>query len=302
MTANLGWPTLTDDEGKIRRPKVSQASKGFALITGASSGIGAIYADRLAKRGHDLILVARRVDRLRTLADKIARETERKVEVIAADLVKREDLAKVEAVLRTDKRITTLVNNAGVASTDPLLKADVDKMSEMIALNVDAVTRLTYAAAPGFVERGGGTIINIASVVALAPWLFNGVYGASKAFVLAFSRSLKHELAEKGVRVQVVLPGVTATDLWVTTSRPLEQMPSGIVMPAPAMVDAALAGLDQGEFATLPSLPNLADWNAYEAALQALTLIPNLSRAEPAARLTGPRGVGGFASAGAPRQ
>jgi hypothetical protein len=271
---------------------MSQVSKGVALITGASSGIGAIYADRLAKRGHDLILVARRVDRLRTLADKIARETGRKVEVISADLVKRKDLAKVEAVLRTDKRITILVNDAGVASTAPLLQADVDKMSEMIALNVDALTRLTYAAAPGFVERGGGTIINIASAVALAPWIFNGVYGASKAFVLAFSRSLKHELAEKGVRVQVVLPGVTATDIWETAGTPLEQLPGEIVMPATAMVDAALAGLDQGEFATMPSLPNLADWNAYEAALQALTLIPNLSRAAPAARFREPRGVG----------
>lgn len=263
---------------------MSQATKGFALITGASSGIGAIYADRLAKRGYDLFLVARRFNRLRRLADKIVGETGRKVEVIAADLVKRKDLAKIEAVLRTDKRITTLVNDAGVASTTPLLQADVDKMSELIALNVDALTRLTYAAAPGFVERGGGTIINIASAVALAPWIFNGVYGASKAFVVAFSRSLKHELAEKGVRVQVVLPGVTATDLWVTTDTPLKQMPGEIVMSATAMVDAALAGLDQGEFATLPSLPNEADWNAYEAALQAL--VPNLSRVEPAARLT----------------
>ncbi|MCA6111169.1 SDR family NAD(P)-dependent oxidoreductase [Bradyrhizobium cenepequi] len=265
---------------------MSQAIKGFALITGASSGIGAIYADRLARRGYDLILVARRFDRLRRLADKIAGETGRKIEVIAADLVKRKDLAKVEAVLRTDRRITTVVNDAGVASTTPLLQADVDKMSEMIALNVDALTRLTYAAAPGFVERGGGTIINIASAVALAPWIFNGVYGASKAFVLAFSRSLKHELAEKGVRVHVVLPGVTATDLWGTTDTPLKQMPGGIVMPAAAMVDAALVGLDQGEFATLPSLPNVADWDAYEAGLQAL--VPNLSRAEPAARLTEP--------------
>jgi hypothetical protein len=262
---------------------MSQAIKGFPLITGASSGIGAIYADRLAKRGYDLILVARRFDRLRSLA-KVADETGRKVEVIAADLVERKDLAKVEAVLRTDQRITTLVNDAGVASTAPLLRADVDKMSEMIALNVDALTRLTYAAAPGFVERGGGTIINIASAVALAPWIFNGVYGASKAFVLAFSRSLKHELAERGVRVQVVLPGVTATDLWGTTDTPLNQMPGEIVMPATAMVDAALVGLDQGEFATLPSLPNAADWNAYEAALQAL--VPNLSHVEPAARLT----------------
>jgi hypothetical protein len=264
---------------------MNQAITGFALITGASSGIGAIYADRLAKRGHDLILVARRLDRLRTLADRIAVETGRKVEVISADLVKRKDLAKIEAVLRTDKRITTLVNDDGVASTTPLLQADVDKMSELIALNVDALTRLTYAAAPGFVERGGGTIINIASAVALAPWIFNGVYGASKASVLAFGRSLKHEPAEKGVRVQVVLPRITATDLWMATDTPLKQMPGGIVMPAAAMVDAALVGLDQGEFATLPSLPNLADWNAYEAGLQAL--VPNLSDVEPAARLTG---------------
>ena len=271
---------------------MSQVSKGVALITGASSGIGAIYADRLAKRGYDLILVARRIDRLRRLAEKVAGETGRKVEVIAADLVKRKELAKVEAVLRTDKRITTLVNDAGLASTAPLLQADVEKMSDIIALNVDALTRLTYAAAPGFVGRGGDTIINIASAIALAPWLFNGVYGASKAFVLAFSRSLKHELAEKGVRVQVVLPGVTATDLWEATGKPLKQMPSEIVMPATALVDAALAGLDQGEFATLPSLPNLVDWNAYESALQTLTLIPNLSRAEPAARLTEPRGNG----------
>jgi uncharacterized protein len=112
---------------------MSQDTKGFALVTGASSGIGAVYADRLAKRGHNLILVARNVDRLQALADKIAGETGRKVEVIAADLGKREDLATVEAVLRTDKRITTLVNNAGIGSTAPLLQADVDRMSDMIA-------------------------------------------------------------------------------------------------------------------------------------------------------------------------
>jgi hypothetical protein len=253
---------------------MSQANKGFALITGASSGIGAIYADRLAKRGHDLILVARRVDRLRRLADKIAGETGRKVEVIAADLGKRKELEKVEAVLRTDKRISTLVNDAGVGSTTPLLQADFDKMIDMIAVNVDALTRLSYAAALGFVERGGGTIINIASIAAVAPTEFapiNGVYNASKAFVLAFSQSLKHELAEKGVRVQVVLPGVPATGFWETTDTPLKQMRGEIVMPASAMVDAALAGLDQGEFATIPSLPDPADWQAYEAAGKSLS-------------------------------
>ena len=256
--------------------------KGFALITGASAGIGAVYADRLARRGHDLILVARNADRLEALAGKIRRETGRTVEVIVADLGKHEDLRKVEAVLRTDERITTLVNNAGVGATAPLLQADVDKMSGMIAVNVDALTRLTYAAAPGLVERGGGTIINIASIVAVGPEILNGVYGGTKAFVLAFSQSLKQELGAKGVRVHVVLPGATATDFWAASGRPVEQLPTAIVMTASAMVDAALAGLDQGEFATIPALPNLADWDAYETARQ--RLLPNLSRSEPAAR------------------
>lgn len=261
---------------------MSTSDKGFALITGASSGIGAIYADRLARRGHDLILVARNGERLRQLADKIAGETGRAVEVVTADLGKRPDVAKVEAILRSDARITTLVNNAGVGATAPLLQADVEKMSDMIALNVDALTRLTYAAVPGFVARGNGTVINIASIVAVAPERLNGVYGGSKAFVLAFSQSLRHELADKGVRVHVVLPGATATDFWSIAGLPVEHLPGEIVMPATAMVDAALAGLDQGEFATIPALPDLADWDAFEAARQAL--MPNLSRAEPAAR------------------
>ncbi|HEX4157650.1 MAG TPA: SDR family NAD(P)-dependent oxidoreductase [Rhizomicrobium sp.] len=209
---------------------MSQATKGFALITGASSGIGAIYADRLAKRGHDLVLVARRLDRLRALTDKIARGTGRKIEVIAADLGNRKDLAKVEAVLRTDKRITTLINDAGVVSTASLLHADVDKRSEVIALNVDALTCLTYAAACGFVERGGGTIVNIARPVALAPLLLNGVCGVSKEFVLVFSQLLRPALAENGVRIQVVLPGGTARDPWETTAMPLKEMPRELLI------------------------------------------------------------------------
>lgn len=261
---------------------MSQGFKGFALVTGASSGIGAVYAERLARRGHDLILVARNAERLHKLAGRIAAETGRKVEVIAADLGKREDLARVETELRSNRRITTLVNNAGVGATAPLLQSDIDGMSDMIALNVDALMRLTYAAVPGFVERGGGTIINIASIVAVAPERLNGVYGGSKAFVLAFSQSLEHELSDKGVRVHVVLPGATATDFWEIAGKPVEQLPGEIVMTAAAMVDAALAGLDLGEFVTVPSLPDVADWNAFEAARQAL--LPNLSRAEPAAR------------------
>lgn len=261
---------------------MNTSSKGTALITGASSGIGAIYADRLARRGHDLILVARRREQLDALATRLADETGRSVEVIAADLKVNEDLAQVEQVLRTDARITTLVNNAGIAATTSLLESDVDTMDEMIALNVRAVMRLTYAAAPGFVARAGGSIINIASTVAIAPETLNGVYGASKAFVLAFSRSLNHELADKNVRIQAVLPGATATDIWEKAGRTLELLPEEIVMPVEEMVDAALAGFDRGEIVTIPALPNIADWETYEAARQ--NLIPKLSRRSAAAR------------------
>src|SRR5271170_6483557 len=176
---------------------------GTALVTGASSGIGAIYADRLARRGHDIILVARSRDRLRAAADRLGAETGRKIDAIVADLNDPADLAGVEDVLRSDASITILVNNAGFGSAIPLLEADIAKMEEMIGLNVTALTRLSYAAAPGFVARGGGTIINIASIVGIAPELLNGVYGGTKAFVIAFSQSLRHELADKGLRVQV---------------------------------------------------------------------------------------------------
>lgn len=261
---------------------MTQHSKGTALITGASSGIGAIYADRLARRGYDLILVARNQARLNELARRLADNTGRTVEVVTADLGNKADLLRVEQILRTDASITMLVNNAGVGATAPLLNSDIEKMEEMITLNVSALTRLTYAAVPGFVSRGTGAIINIASIVGIAPEVLNGVYGGSKAFVLAFTLSLQKELAEANIRIQAVLPGATATDFWGIAGTPLEHVPSEIVMPAEDMVDAALAGFDLGEHVTIPSLPDAADWEAYEAARQ--KLMPNLSLSVPAPR------------------
>jgi len=260
---------------------MSDIVKGTALVTGASSGIGAIYADRLAARGYDLILVARNRDRLADLAKRLTDKYHRGVEVIAADLTG-EGLAAVEKVLRNDASITLLVNNAGIGATGPLLASDVEKMDEMVTLNVRAPMRLTYAAVPGLVERGGGSIINIASIVGIAPEILNGVYGGSKAFVLALSLSLHKELAEKNIRVQAVLPGATATGFWDLAGVPVAHLPSEIVMDAQEMVDAALAGFDQGELVTLPSLPDVADWDAYEAARQ--KLMPSLSLTTPAAR------------------
>jgi uncharacterized protein len=255
---------------------------GTALITGASTGIGAVYADRLARRGHDLVLVARNRHLLNTLANKIANETGRSVEVLVADLSDKEDLAAVESKLRTDAAITMLVNNAGVASASPLLESGIDQMDAMIALNVTALTRLTYAVAPGLVARGAGSIINIASIVAIAPELLNGVYGATKAFVLGFSHSLKHELSDKGIRIQAVMPGATRTPLWTLSGVDIDSVLNGFVMSAEDMVDAALVGFDNGEFATIPALPDVAQWNAFESAR--LAMGPNLSRNQPAVR------------------
>ncbi len=246
-------------------------SKGTALITGASRGIGAVYADRLAKRGYDLILVARSDAPLKALAERLTRETGRSVTALPADLNDKADLAKVEATLRGDPSIRMLVNNAGIASVAPLLSADVEKMDEVIALNVTALTRLTYAAAPAFVARRAGTIINIASVVGISPEALNGVYGATKAYVIALSHSLQHELADKGIRVQAVLPAATATEIWESAGLPWQNLPREIVMTPEDMVDAALVGLDQGELVTLPSLQDGDEWTRFEAARRAMS-------------------------------
>ena len=145
-----------------------------------------------------------------------------------------------------------------------------------------ALTRLTYAAAPAFIARGTGTIINIASVVGIAPERLNGVYGATKAFVLALSHSLHDELAEKGVRVQAVLPSATATDLWEKSGLHYSKLPAGTVMSTEDMVDAALAGLDQGEVVTIPPLQDGDDWTRFEAARRALA--PKFGNSAPAPR------------------
>lgn len=260
----------------------STTHKGTALITGASTGIGALYADRLARRGYDLILVARNRDKLDALAARITDATRRNVEVLPADLNDSASLATVEAKLREDASITLLVNNAGVGTHTPLLESDVDAMTRMIDLNVTALTRLTYAAVPGFVARGNGSIINISSIVSIAPEVLNGVYGASKAFVTAFSQSLHHELSDKGVRVQAVLPGATATDFWAIGGLPVEHLDQEIVMPATEMVDAALVGFDRGELITIPPLHEIESWQAYENARR--TMSSQLSRNTPAPR------------------
>jgi short-subunit dehydrogenase len=259
-----------------------QPNNGTAVITGASSGIGALYAERLARRGYDLILVARNRKRLDPLAARLMSDTGVGVETMFADLNSASDLQRVEELLRSNSSIRMLVNNAGMGLYPPILHSDIDTMQSLIALNVTALVRLSYGAAMRFVERREVAIINISSVVALAPEMLNGAYSGSKAFVLAFSQSLRQELTDSGVRVQVVLPGATATEFWANAGKSIEQLPPEIVMSASDMVDAALAGFDLGEFVTIPALQRIEEWHAFESARVALH--PNLSRAIPATR------------------
>jgi short-subunit dehydrogenase len=253
-----------------------------ALITGASSGIGAVYADRLARRGYDLILVARDAAKLSALAARLEASTGRKVDTLRADLSVTADLRAVEQRLATDGGISMLVNNAGLGAVKPLVDSTPEELDQMIAVNVTALTRLTRAVTPGLVARGGGAIINIASIVALAPELLNGTYGGSKAFVLALTQSLHHELNDKGVQVQAVLPGAIGTPFWERSGMPVEHLPAAIVMTPEDLVDAALSGFDQGELVTLPSLPDVAEFTRMDEARKALG--PNLSHTKPAQR------------------
>jgi short-subunit dehydrogenase len=250
------------------------------LITGASDGIGAVYADRFARRGANLILVARRAEKLEALARTLRDDTGVAVEILAADLARADDLARVETRLRTDATISGLINNAGIAGESAFVESDPAFLTGMIALNVMAVARLSAAIAPRLAKRGEGTLINITSVTALMPDAFTAVYPATKAFVLAFTEALQVELGSRGVRVQAVLPGITRTAIW--TQAQIANIPAHMVMDVNEMVDAALAGFDLGEAITIPTLPDNADLDAYLAARSALR--PNLSHQHAAPR------------------
>lgn len=257
-------------------------AQGTALITGASTGIGATYADRLARRGYNLVLVARDRQRLDGVADRLRSQYGVQVEVQQADLTDRASLATVEQRLATDSAITLLLNNAGSTVEGSFVSSDIDKVEKMIALNVVAPTRLAKAAAARMATEGKGAIINIGSVTAMMAETFSGTYSGTKAYMLNLSQAMHVELAPAGVRVQAVLPGATRTEIWERAGIDINAFPAEMVMGVDDMVDAALAGFDQGETVTLPSLPEMADWNAFTAAR--LALQPNLSRNTAAPR------------------
>lgn len=257
-------------------------TKGTALITGASSGIGAVYAQRLAHRGYNVILVARDEARLQLLAGQLHAAHGATAEVLAADLTAEAGLVAVERRLEQDNAIRLLVNNAGIAALGPLAEMPPAVINTMIQLNVLAAARLVAAAARAFGLRGTGAIVNVASVLALVSERFNPVYNATKAFVLSLTQSMQRELGPLGVYVQAVLPGATRTEIWSRAGGDISALPPEMVMGVDEMVDAALAGFDQREAVTIPSLPDPADFEAFTQAR--LALAPNLSRDHAAPR------------------
>ncbi|HVJ55346.1 MAG TPA: SDR family oxidoreductase [Aliidongia sp.] len=258
------------------------SDRKIAVVTGVSSGIGAVYADRLAKRGYDLVLVARRFDRLEALADKIKKTHGVNVEALQADLEKDSDVAKVEHLLSTNPAVRVLVNNAGLARLKPLEQSSLQESLAQIALNVTALTRLTHAVLPALRKLNDGVIINIASVLGIHAWSASAVYSGTKGFVLNFTRGLQDELANTGVKVQLVNPASTATEIWDNSGIPLTALEQGTIMTTENMVDAALAGLDMGENITWPSVADATLWDKYDQARS--TLFAATQTGKPAPR------------------
>ncbi|HET9625347.1 MAG TPA: SDR family oxidoreductase [Kofleriaceae bacterium] len=243
-------------------------SRPSVLITGASAGIGAGYADRFARRGHDLVLVARDEAKLHQLADRLRRATGVAVDVVRADLTVAAELATVEHRLASDARIGILVNNAGGALPGKFVDQAVEDVDRLIQLNLTAAARLIKAVTPRFVAAGAGSIINLASVVALAPELTLTVYGATKAFLLYLSQGLQLELGPRGVYVQAVLPAAIRTAIWDKAGVDVNTLQG--VMSVDDLVDAALAGFDRKELITIPPLPDESAWKTFEAARTAM--------------------------------
>jgi len=260
----------------------SNNSKGIAVVTGASSGIGAVYADRLAERGYDLLLVARREDRLQALAQRLGGQYRIQVEYLAADLSAPSDLGKVLKAIQENPRIALLVNNAGSAAFSPFADASPESSVAVIDLNITALALLTHAVVPGFKARNAGTIINIGSVLGFHSLAYSSVYSGTKGFVVNFTRGLQEEFAGTGVRIQLVLPAATATEIWDLAGISPSQLDPATVMTAENLVDAALAGLDQGELITIPPLENADLWTEFDAARQ--QLFANTRSGRPASR------------------
>jgi len=252
----------------ILKERLPMSTRPAVLITGASTGIGAVYAERFAQRGHDLVLVARDQARLDALAAQLRNEHGVTIEVIPADLTQLGDLTSVETRLREDARIGILVNNAGAALSGNFIDQSTDSVAQLVALNTTALVRLASAIAPRLAKAGKGAIINIGSVVGLAPEFGMSVYGATKAFVLFLSQGLSLELSPLGVYVQAVLPAATRTEIWDRSGIDINTLNE--IMEVDDLVDAALVGFDRREPVTIPPLHEAERWDDLQSARQGL--------------------------------
>ncbi|MBN3761421.1 SDR family NAD(P)-dependent oxidoreductase [Burkholderia sp. Ac-20365] len=232
---------------------IEGVSKGTAVVTGASSGVGACYAEQLAERGYDVIMIARNRARMNTLASQLTDKTGRSFEVVQADLARLAGVQSVESLLRSDSSITMLVNNAGIGAAAPMLESDTSLISPIIAVNLAALTRFTRAVAPAFASRGTGTIIQVATVANDRPECKNGMCEAIAAYVLAYSRSLHQDFSDQGIRLQVVLPESKYRRFLQVTDHEAVRGRVSYATAAENMVRTALAGLDHGEFVSMAS-------------------------------------------------
>jgi uncharacterized protein len=245
---------------------LSLTGRPRALVTGASAGIGVVFAERLARAGHDLILVARRRERLEALARRLRSEAGIEAEVICADLTDAEEVNEVERRIVEDETLELLVNNAGFGGYQPFASIDAKVIDDLVAIHVRTVARLTRAALPGMIGRGRGAIINIASLLALSGTLppsllpYRATYAGAKAFMLAFTQALAGELTGTGVRVQVCLPGRVATEFHSLQGIDTSKLPP--TMTSEDVVTASLAGLAQDEILCVPAWKMPLCWAA----------------------------------------
>jgi short-subunit dehydrogenase len=261
---------------------INHSTLGIAVVTGASSGIGKMYAQRLAARGYDLLLIARRADRLKTVAADLESRFRIQVETLAVDLAQQAGLSEAIEKIASNASITLLVNNAGTSVFGPSAQASQEVLTRIVALNVTALTSLTNAVLPRFQERGSGTIINIGSVVGFAGYPLTPIYGGTKAYVLNFTQALQQQLAGTGIRIQLVTPASTVSEIWGTMGVDISDLDPATVMSTEDCVDAAMSGLDSGELITAPSVHDETLLRTFETA--SLALLAATQNGEPAPR------------------
>ncbi len=253
----LGSLLVQAQRARKKQQWQSHATIGTALITGASSGIGADFARHLAYEGYNLILVARRVERLQALAQELqALQAALQVEVLPADLAKPEDIERVAEVIADRADLSLLVNNAGFGTGGSFVQLDIQPELDMIRVHVTASERLTRAALPGMIARAHGAVINVSSLSAFLPLVGSSTYSATKAFLNSFSESLQVELAGTGVRIQALCPGMTVTEFHDQAGITHSRIPSFMWMSSDAVVMELLRGLREGRVIVVPGTLN----------------------------------------------